>query len=39
LIWNGTSPRAEKPGGSTIGMSFVVLIVGAATLVPALAPM
>jgi hypothetical protein len=32
-------PRAASVGGSTIGMSLVVRIVGHATLVPALEPM
>ena len=31
--------RVEKEGGSTIGMSFVVLMVGPATIEPALEPM
>jgi hypothetical protein len=35
----GTSPRAVKLGGYTIGISFVVQILGVATLVPALLPM
>jgi hypothetical protein len=35
----GTSPRAVKLGGYTIGMSFVVQILIVATLEPALLPM
>jgi hypothetical protein len=38
LIWNGTSPSASNESGSTIGMSFVVMIVGQARFEPALAP-
>jgi hypothetical protein len=39
LIWKGTSARARKLGGSAIGMSLVVMIVGQAMFDPALVPM
>ena len=38
MIWKGTMPNDSKDGGRTIGMSLVVIMVGHATLDPALTP-
>ena len=35
MIWKGTTPIDSNDGGSVMGMSFVVIIVGEATFAPA----